>query len=66
MKEPITLEELKGLGSRIDTEVVIADSIEGMYSELNAKYPHEQWTLIRCPFWCGEKLVALVIKPREE
>ena len=64
--EPITFEELKNLGRRIDSEFVVADTVEDMYKKLNENYPHEEWTLIRSPAWCGDKLVALVMKPRVE
>ena len=64
--EPITLQELKELGRRIDSEYVCANSIEDMYLQLNTKYPHEEWTLLRSPGWCGDQLVALVVKPRTE
>src|SRR4051812_27339803 len=61
--EPITLKELKGLGVRIDTEPICADSLEDLYGKLN-KFPHEEWTMIRAPWWCGDKLVALIVRPR--
>lgn len=64
--QPITLEELQGLGRRIDTEFVVADSEPDLYLKLNTHYPHEQWTMLRAPAWCGDKLVALVVKPRTE
>lgn len=65
MWQPITREELKELGFRITSRFVCGDDIEDLYKNL-AKYPHEEWTMIRAPAWCGDKLVALVIKPREE
>jgi len=65
MDNPVTLEELKNLGSRIDTAMVCADSLEDLYFELNTKYTHEKWTLLRAPVWCGDKLV-MVVKPRND
>lgn len=64
--EPITLEELKEMGRRIDSEFVTADDVPDMYRQLNEKYPHDEWTLLRAPAWCGDKLVAFVVKPRVE
>lgn len=64
--EPITLEELKSFGTRIDSEFVCADSMEGLCLELSTNYPHEEWVCIRGPAWCGDKLVILVVKPRVE
>ena len=64
--EPITLEELRSLGVRIDSEMVCADSIEGLYFELNTKYGHEKWALLRAPVWCGDKLVVMIVKPRND
>ena len=64
--EPITLEELKELGRRINPEFVVADSEPELYGELNTKYPHTEWALLKSPQWIGDKLVAFVVKPRAE
>lgn len=64
--EPVSFEELKELGRRIDSEFVYADSLEELYVRLNKYYPHEQWTPIRAPVWCGDKLIILMVKPRTE
>jgi len=64
--EPITFEELNGLGRRIDSEYVSADTLSELYGKLNADYPNEEWTLLRVPAWCGDKLVALVVRPRSD
>lgn len=64
--EPITLEELRDIGRRIDTQVVCADSIEGLYFELNTKYKAENWTSLRAPSWCGDKLMIMLVKPRND
>lgn len=64
--EPITLAELKNLGKRIDAEYVVAEDVPDMYRQLNENYPHEEWTLLRAPAWCGDLLVAMVVKPRTE
>lgn len=64
--EPITFEELKKLWTRIDSEFVYADSVPEMYGKLNEGYDLDKWILIRAPAWCGDILVALVMKPREE
>lgn len=64
--ESISLEELKGMGKRIDSEFVVAENEPDLYTQLNTSYPHDQWALLRAPAWCGDKLVALVVKPRTE
>lgn len=64
--EPISLEELKGLGARIDSEVICADSQSDLYLKLNTDYPHTEWAILRAPIWCGDKLVAVIMKPRTE
>jgi len=64
--EPITLKELKELGKRIDSEVLCADSLEDLYLQLNTKYTHEKWTTLRAPVWCGDKLVLMIVKPRND
>ncbi len=60
----ITIEELRSLGQRIDSEYVIAESMEAMYRKLNEGYSAEEWTLLRSPAWCGNRIVALVVRPR--
>jgi len=62
--KPISLEELEGLGRRIDSELVYADSEGELYFKLNIDYPHPEWAILRAPSWCGDKLVAVVMKPR--
>lgn len=64
--KPITLEELKGLGRRIDAEFVFAPSESELHLKLNTEYGHEQWAILRAPVWCGDQLVAFVVKPRVE
>lgn len=64
--KPITLDELRRLGRRIDAEFVCADSDTELREKLNKNYPSDQWMMIRAPAWCGDKLVALVTKPRTE
>ena len=64
--EPITLEELRGLGRRIDAEFVVAMDWADLYRQLNENYGSEQWTLLRVPVWCGDKLVAFAVRPRVE
>jgi hypothetical protein len=64
--KPITLEELRELGTRIDSEMIHADSLEELYFELNTKYTHEKWTLLRAPVWIEDKLVVMVVKPRND
>lgn len=64
--EPITLQELKELGRRIDSEYVVAVDLPDLYRQLNQNYGPEKWTLLRAPGWCGDKLVALVVKPRND
>ncbi len=64
--EPIKFEELKGLGRRIDTQMVATDSLEEMYFELNTKYHYETWTMLRAPVWIGDKLVVMLVKPRND
>lgn len=64
--EPITFEELKGLGRRIDTQMVATDTLEDMYFELNTKYHYETWTMLRAPVWIGDKLVVMLVKPRND
>jgi hypothetical protein len=61
---PISLKELKELGHKIDSEYVVADDFPDMFRQLNENY--SQWTLLRAPKWIGDKLVALVIRPRED
>ncbi len=64
--QPITVKELKGLGRRIDSEWVVADDVAQLYGLLNAKYPHEEWCMLRSPEWIGDKLVTLVVRPRND
>ncbi len=64
--QPITTEELSGLGRRIDSELVVADSMEDIYLQLNTKYNSGEWVILRTPVWCGDKLVAVVLRPRKE
>lgn len=66
MDESITLEEIKALRTRIDTQVVSADSVEGLYLELNTKYSDEKWVLLRAPVWIENKLVVTLVKPRND
>lgn len=62
----ISMEELKGLGARIDSTLVHAPSLPELYRELNTKYGHEKWTTLRAPQWCGDQLVVMVVKPRDD
>lgn len=64
--EELELEELRGLGRCIDSAMVCADSEEDLRLELNTKYPHEKWTTLRAPVWCGNKLVVMVVRPRND
>lgn len=64
MNEPITLDELKALGRRIDSDFVFAANEAEMYEKLNANY--RSWTLLRCPVWFDDRLIAFVVKPRDE
>lgn len=64
--EPITLEELKALGRRIDSEYVFAENMEDLYRQLNENYSHDQWVLLRAPVQCSDKLIALLVKPRTD
>jgi len=61
--KPITIEELKELGTRINSEYVSAPSIEELYGKLN---DYKGYVLLRAPSWCGDLLVTLVVKPRTE
>ncbi len=63
--EPITIEELKVLGRRIDSETICADNLEDLYRKLS-DFPYEEWVMLRSPWWCGDKLIALIVKPRTE
>lgn len=63
--QPVTIEELKGLGNRIDTAWIVADSVENLHIQLNA-HGSDHWTMITGPKWVGDKLVALIIRPRTE
>ncbi len=62
----ITYEELKTLGVRITSRMVCADDEPGLHYQLNTKYPSEKWVLLRAPVWCGDKLVVMVVKPRND
>jgi hypothetical protein len=62
--EPITLDELNKLGRRIVSEYVVAESMDDMYRQLNERYPYKEWTLIKSPVWCGDRLITLVVRPR--
>lgn len=62
----ISMQELKGLGARIDSTYVFAPSEPELHRILNTKYPPDKWTLLRAPMWCGDQLVTLVVKPRDD
>lgn len=62
---PITDQELKELGRRITSEFVAANSQSELLGKLNDDY-FTGWTLLRAPAWVGDKLVALVVRPRTE
>jgi len=68
MFKPITDEEVKELGSRLDSLFIAADSVPEMYRKLNTltKNGSPNWTLLRSPWWVRDILVAIVIKPRTE
>lgn len=62
----MTIDEVRRLGRLIDLELVHADSEGELYLELNTKYSPNNWSLLHAPMWVGDKLVAVVAKPRED
>jgi hypothetical protein len=66
--KPITDEEVKELGSRLDSLLIAADSIEDMYLKLNTltKNGSPNWRLLCSPRWVRDNLIAIVVKPRTE
>ena len=68
MFKPITDEEVKELGNRLDTLFIAADSVEDMYRKLNTlrKNGDLGWQLLRSPCWIRDSWIAIVIKPRVE
>lgn len=64
--EPITVEELRELGRRITARYVWAASEAELHGKMNANFPHEKWSMLRAPVWCGNQLVAMLVKPRDD
>ena len=60
----MTIQELKKLGDQIDSVMLHAKDIDGLYRKL-AKFSHEEWTTLRAPVWIGELLVIMIVRPRK-
>lgn len=68
MFKPITDEEVKELGSRLDSLFIAADSESDMYRKLNilTKNGSPNWKLLRSPCLIRGNFIAIVVKPRIE
>lgn len=66
--EPLTDEEVRILGTRLDTLFIGANSVPEMYRKLNTlvKNGSPNWVLLRSPWWVKGFLIAIVVKPRAD
>lgn len=65
--QPISLDELKQLGRRIDSEMVSAPHMNGPGGLYEAMHKlGDGWTTLRAPVIVGDMLVMLMVRPRDD